>query len=354
MWKIISGMLEIKLDISNNASNYHDFFTFAINNIEGKILLTCLSYALYQSKIKGFAERSELTPEVKKEFDQLLDKKDFYEITVSILSSNLLLYLDEEWIKTKIKILFPENDQHLWKIAWESYISYQNLNPITYKLLKKHYLKAVLEYKEFTFSDKAIEGLGSHIILLYIHDLEDLENCSRAMWFNLHIWEKYKNTSQEQEVLVKILELWEFRINQIKSEESLKIEDYNRELGWYLMLFEKLPTQGRQIEILADILELTEGKAGTTSIFILDKLSKYVEIDPHNVLRIIKVLLIGSEQYFYLTEEAKILEIIEKIVKLKGLEEFKREVIHIAEMLLSEGFYGIRKTNFYNELNLSE
>ncbi|KKM03481.1 hypothetical protein LCGC14_1774000 [marine sediment metagenome] len=374
IWKSISDLLYMKLDeLDKTQISLHDndFVNYSINTFKGNIVLTFISYALYHARSIDRNEKSKMVPEVKETFEKLIDpENESVKIILSILAYNLynLIYLDEEWTKSKIDIIFPLDNQDLWKIAWESYISYNNLNQKVYKILEEHYKKAIIEYNDLSFSRKANEGFASHIVLLFIHNLVDLEENSivyhffehsdvearsRAMWFNLKIWDNYKNTDQQSNILAKLLELWSYRIKRKKTAVTSKSDDDFKEFQWYVNLFDKLPIGKDQILILIDVLELTAEKLSNSRLFMLDTIKKYIDITPLEVLQVIELLLKGSENILLFTgNDMKIIDIIDKIIKKEGINEYKDIIRRIAENLIEKANYEIIKAEFYKDLNL--
>lgn len=375
IWKIILDLLVIKIDELDRTKvilQYDDFVNYSINTFKGNVILTFISYALYHARNINRDKKNKMTPEVKETFEKLLNPEDeSVKIIHSILAYNLfnLFYLNENWTISKINSIFPLENQDLWKIAWESYISYNNLNQKVFKILKEHYEKAITEYNVLSFSRKTIEGIASHIMLLFVHNLVNLEENSivsnyfeyldvearsRAMWFNLKIWDSYKNTEQESYILSRLLELWKYRIEKIKSVDSSKIERlFYKELQWYVNLFDKIPVGKEQISILIDVLELTEGKLSASRLFTLDVIKKYIDISSMEVLQVIELLLKGSENILlFRGNDIKIIDIINEIIKKKGFNEYKDIIRRIAEILIELANFEITKTEFFKDLNL--
>ncbi len=355
-----------------NLSQYEDIVAYSINTFKGNLILTFLSYAVYHGRNMDITKKDKMTSEVKEVFNKLLDPGiGSAEIIRSILCShlNIIFYLNKEWLLSNIKELFPEKNKDLWRIGWESYIAYSDLNPIIYEVLRNDYRNAIVEFQKYSFSNKMSKGLAGHIILLYVYDLAelndksiihlffenvDLQTRSNAMWFILHLWDNNKGTAQEGKILHKILNIWEYRINQIQNIESLDLKKFERELKWYPRLFNKLPKGELQIMILTKVIELIEGRIETSIIDIMDVLKKYTEKYPNLVLKNIEYLLKGSqESYFIGRDEIKIIKIMEIIAEKGGIKVFRNELKKITELLLSKGHYEIKNAQFYPSLNIS-
>lgn len=376
IWKIISNLLLIKGDdleqLESKDFGDQDSVTYSINTFKGDVLLTFFAYALYSARNLKLPEEDRMIPQVKEKLEELMDIEiDSVEIIRSILCYHLhtLFYLNKNWTTEKIPILFPIENKNLWKIAWESYISYNDLNEYSYSLLREHYKTAIMEFENLLFSYKAMERLAMHIILLYIYDLEGLdegsvviqffqhansEYRSKAMWFNLKIWEMYANTDDQERILDKLVQLWKYRIDQVKKSPVLPVKERYEEFQWFAMLFEKFTVKELHIQLLIEVLELTEGNLGVSSNFIFDYLKNYINISPRKVLIVIEKLLKGEvSSWLYSNTEEKIIEIIDNIQNIHEIKDFEPLIINIIDFLSQKGFYEILKTDFYKKLDLS-
>ncbi|KKM19034.1 hypothetical protein LCGC14_1659720, partial [marine sediment metagenome] len=180
IWGIISFFLNIgdpdEDVIDENYINYEDFTTYSINTFKGIILDTFFQYAFYRARILDSPKSNIMALEVEDKLNKLLNPEiESVKIIRSIISQHLtdLYYLNEQWISTKISILFPRENRDLWKIAWESYVIYNKLNVTIYPQLKEHYKIAITEMMNL-ISGRALEYLAYHIIFLYVNEIEDL------------------------------------------------------------------------------------------------------------------------------------------------------------------------------------
>jgi len=86
---------------------------------------------------------------------------------------------------------------------------------------------------------------------------------------------------------------------------------------------------------------------------MLDTIKKYIDITPLEVLQVIELLLKGSENILLFTgNDMKIIDIIDKIIKKEGINEYKDIIRRIAENLIEKANYEIIKAEFYKDLNL--
>ncbi|MFX1236146.1 MAG: hypothetical protein ACFE8P_00345, partial [Promethearchaeota archaeon] len=338
---------------------------------KGKAISTFISYALHQAKKVSGDQRDRMVNEVKATLDYLMNPNlESVEIFRSILAFNIskLFYMSESWVRAIIYALFPIDNMNLWKIAWESYISYNNLNQKIYEILKDHYEKAVIENSNLSLSTKSIEGLAGHIMLLYFYDLAnlekdsivskffdimDIEARSRAMWFVLRIWDNHKNTNLESKFLSKILTIWSYRIEFMKTSDSLKFNEYFQELRWYALLFDKLPVGESQLSLLIEVLDIMGGEVGASGIFLIDAIRKYIDINPYGVLQVIELYCKKTGNMVFLIGNVnKIITIINDITEKNELDNFKEIIWKITNILLEYNHYEIKEAPFFKKLNI--
>lgn len=373
IWVIISFFLNIKepeleiLDIRD--TGYIDWVNYAINTFRGQVLQTFFKYSLYVAKILNLPQNKRMAPEVKKKLEALLNPEiDSVEIVRAMISFHLydIFYLDKKWASEKIALIFPEDNIKLWSIAWESYISYNRLHGKIYQLLRNHYKIAIDKLMSPLISNKALENLAFHVILIYIHKIEDIDEDSvftlffanaspelrsKAMWFTIKVYDNSVNTEDQEKILDRILAIWEYRIKEVKKNKNLTSEEKYKEFHWYGLLFEKLDIRSLHLELLVDVLDITEGNIDVFTNFILEVLKDYIEIDPYKVFSAIEKLLKGDVSvWLYVNTENKIINIINLVNDIYDVQDFKDEVKLIADLLTQKGFFKIRELDFFNDL----
>lgn len=373
IWELISIFLNIKesgLDsFDKKDSGYENYFYFSINTFKGKVLETLFKYSLYCARILNLPEDKKMVPEVKDKLEELLNPEiESVKIIRSIVAYHLydIFYLDKQWASTKIPVIFPEDIKELWRIAWESYISYSNLHGYIYPLMRNHYKIAVTQLGSPLFSNRALEGLTSHIILTYIYKFEDFDENSiatlffsnansqlrsRAMWFTIKVYDSVVNIDERDKVLDRILEIWEYRIREAKNNTILTSKDKYDEFRWYGLLFEKLDIRDLHLQILLNVLDLTEGNLDVFTNFILEILKNYIKIDAQKVLSAIKKLLKGDVSiWLNINTENIIIDIIKGVNKIYNIQDFKDILRGIADLLIEKGFFKIKELDFLTEL----
>ena len=360
IWGVILLFLSIEEPRSKaQDSHYRDYVNFSNNSYTGSVLILMIEYALHHASVSNLPPQHRMVSEVKEKLDEILDPKHISaKIIWSIISYNLynLFYLDEQWAISIIPIIFPKENQDLWLIAWESYISYNQLNSKIYSYLRNEYIIAIEMLVENTnFSYKSLEGLSTHMTLVFVFELEDLSEKSlipsflnnasskmrsKMMWFTYKIYIENKDISEKEQVLERILYLWEYVIEYLKQKQNLTVDEIYNEIQWYGHLFQKMEVQQKYIDLLNQVLELTKGNLGSTTIFIFDILKKYIEISPKSVLNVIEKILTGRvSSWLFQKSVNDIIEVVKLVNERYGIQDFNRELTKIGELLTDKGFY---------------
>ena len=360
IWGIVLLFLSIAEPRSKaQDSHYGDYVNFSINSYTGSVLSLLIAFALHYASVLNFPPQHRMVPEVMEKLDEIIDSKhNSARIIWSIISYNLynLFYLDEQWAISKLPIIFLKENQDLWLIAWESYISYNQLNSKMYSYLRNEYRIVIEMLVESTdFSYKSLEGLSSHMALAYVYELEDLnENSlipsflnnasskirSKMMWFTYKIYIENKNTSGKDQLLKRILYLWEYIIEYLNQKQNLTIDEIYNEIQWYGNLFQKMEVQQLYIDLLNQVLDLTKGNLGNSTNFIFNILKKYIELNPKSVLNVIEKLLNGNVSYWLFQKNVnEIIDIVKIVNEKYNIQDFNREITNIAELLTDRGFY---------------
>ena len=368
IWEIISYSFDIsvpELDLFDiKDSGYEDYVIFSINTFRGSVLRTFLAYALYCAKLFSLNENDRMLPEVKEKLEEILDPNtDTAIIDYSIISYRLfdIFYLNKDWATSKISIIFSVDNKEIWKIAWESYISYNNLNGYIYSHMYDHYLTAIVDMSSTLYTERALENLAYHIVLLFVNAIEDLQAGSiirlffsnatpelraRAMWHTIKVFDRASELDKKDEIIERIIELWEFRIRKAKSDESLTSEEKFKEFHWYGLLFEKLDVEDIYLQLLDEVLDLTKGNLDIFPHLILKILLNYIKLNSFGVLRIIIKLLKGKPlTWLYTNTESIIIDILKEISRKHEIQDFKVQYEDIADLLFHKGFFNARELN---------
>ncbi len=366
VWEIISYFFEIvvpeldSFDIRD--SGYQDYVNFSISTFRGSVIRIFLDYALFCAKLFTLPENDRMAPEVKEKLDDLLDpNKDIAIIDYSIISYRLydIFYLNKNWATSKIPIIFPLDNKEMRKITWECYISYNNLNGYIYNHMYDQYINAINDMSRTIYTERALENLAYHIVLLFVNAIEDLEEGSiirlffsnattelrsRAMWYTIKVFDHASKLEKKDEIIERIIELWKFRIRIAKSDGKLTTKEKSKEFQWYGFLFEKLDVEDIYLQLLDEVIDLTKGDLDIFPHSILKILLHYIELNSFGVLRIIiKLLKAKSQTWLYSYTESIIIDILKKISSKHEIQDFKDQYEEISDLLSYKGLFNARE-----------
>ena len=224
--------------------------TQSINTTRGEAMHTVVQYALWvrrnlekNSDGKALLERGfEEMPEVREVLEAHLDQTK--DPTVAIRSVYgqwfpWLALLDRNWAEGHIATIFPPDESlhHLRDAAWETYIIFCRPYDDTFEMLQGEYHRAIARLGEdstkWRSTYSAEEHLADHLMTFYWRGkipLDDPESlliqfyekasdklCSHAMSF---IGRILQNAMISEEILNRLMSLWEYRLAGIKASES--------------------------------------------------------------------------------------------------------------------------------------
>jgi hypothetical protein len=152
-----------------------DAVSYAMNTPAGNILTALIFLALRSARVNKEKLKTKTVrwSPIKDCFDQALEKNILEAYTLTGQYMWNLYYLDEGWIKEKIK-RFKDDDlkDDLWSAFMQGYLFPQPIKQL-YPLMHDHYKKAL----DFPFKDRdAVRGLVNHIAGAYLVELEELPN----------------------------------------------------------------------------------------------------------------------------------------------------------------------------------
>lgn len=150
-----------------------------LNSTPAKVYSALINYALRYARIYDEKTKSvRWTEPIKNNITKKLyrSNESSYEFSF-ILGRYLpnLLYLDERWVIDNINLIFPHNDENLWRAAFSGYMFNSQIYEDLYLLVKKHgnYDKALVT----DFVDtQATDMLVTHICTGWIEDIETIND----------------------------------------------------------------------------------------------------------------------------------------------------------------------------------
>lgn len=255
---------QILLDLSehpNPGLNEDDEFiaherpiTTAINSVRPTAIISLVSYSLKKAKLEGFQgydkeQESGLDPDILQVLEERL--RDPSTAVHSVYGQKILnlRWLDEEFVKENIDVIFPtegdKESRERFAAAWSAYLSANKWNPGSYNWLRDYYFHAIeLDRTEDKFKNHnggralVVHSLCSYLIqdetlndndslIAYFYSNITPERASSASW---QIW-KWGNSDTSFEVeWEKVRSLWSWRLNSFAGDK----EAYGQEFMWFV------------------------------------------------------------------------------------------------------------------------
>ncbi|MHA1285215.1 MAG: hypothetical protein ACTSQP_22170 [Promethearchaeota archaeon] len=354
--------IDIEL-IEDSAQNLEELYFSYDNTIKGNAIKLLILLLVKNKEKKIFPDK--LSNQINLILNELLNKDDSNkDLIISILASNLLnlIYIDEKWVANNLDKIFPRNKEVSWRKAWTGYIiKYKNrLNSTAYKILNKSYLKAINMIKHPKVSFNMNEGLIIHLLLAYVHGIDELKNGSklalfykkansdlrrRAMWLcSVKILDeinKEENVNERDLKYDRILKLWKYRLEKSKKK---KPNDVIQEFEWYFYNFSKMNRISEEnLDITLLILKKTRGNVGVYIKDILNKLKIYTPINKEKVLDILIEICKSKYQLNLFMSIPDIQELLNLFITEKLEENIKNKIHEIIDNLIRKGFQEFRE-----------
>lgn len=250
---ILNKMLEKRV----KSENITDISMYILNSSYGKIIT-----ALLYLSIRIFEKKKEWDSDIKNIYETLLENEilEAY-VIIGHYMPEFFNYLDKKWLEEKIKAFTSEKLKFdLWEGFMEDYLFINKVDIELYKLMRKHYLKAI----NYNFKEKIIEDrLAQHICVAYLQGFEDLPDKNGLFYKLLKNW----NPSHIREVIGFMwmqMELVLSEINEEKAPEIKKKMDNMRDriIDFWRWVYENKFKNKKEVtqddkEILSDFVRLT-------------------------------------------------------------------------------------------------
>ncbi len=174
---VAEGILLILAEKTNlQIEEDNGFIYLALNSPRGQVFSSMINYSLRHSRLFGKDAERWVKP-IKQYFDGLLSSPNQPPIelfvTLGLYLPNLL-YLDKEWVVSKVNQIFPFNNDKSWEAAFTGYLYSTNaVYSDLYMLLRQngHYQKGL----ETDFADShCVQRIIGHICVGYLEEWEKL------------------------------------------------------------------------------------------------------------------------------------------------------------------------------------
>lgn len=268
IWCILNVLIEdpnptIDQETQSESGNF-DPFTYSINCVRGEAMHCLIRYGLWckENLIKEDTSKFNFSevPELLEKLNTHLDKDHDPSHAVRSVYGHWfpwLILMDEDWAKTNIKSVFPEDERDFsdWKAAWMGYIMfrqpYNEVLPMMHVVYKKaiDYIGKASGHKASLSRDSMNERLVNHLMTFYWRGAFDLSEdglvktffsiapVSLKQYALLSIGRGMKNNPGdiEEKYLIPVQDLWNWRVS--VAQEAARPQDYADEMASFGVWF---------------------------------------------------------------------------------------------------------------------
>ncbi len=317
-------------NIYESGNGFNDAAIHYLNSTFGKFYDALLNLSLRSARIHKETKQDLWRPSIKQIFDRRLDRKSESSIDISVCLGGFLPnfnFLDQQWVKDNINLIFPKENEPHWQAAFEGYMSFvRNYYKDIYILFRNnnHILKAI----NSDFERQIAENLFAHIFLAYLSGLEKLDDPD-SMLSKIIESEKYNSTiahflwTQRDNPDVKaatVFPIWKRIFDNIilnpEDEENKRIISNLTQLLCY---FDNIPDD------LFDILSFSAKylRSGFGTVHFVEELNRLRKKELDKVGKLFSLLLNNDDYPTYKTEH--IIEIIEELYT-KGHKDLANDI----------------------------
>lgn len=312
----------VKKDFDDYENN-SDIISSIINSSYGSIYNAVLSFLLKKDRVlESQGSKQFVIPDnFKNIFNDILSKDNEKSLVLKVFISyhlhNFLLYLDKEWTKGNIDIIYSEKNEIAFYSSLEIYfIGIPYFYKDIYIMFKsKGYLNKVMEH---SFENKRIyNSFMQHVCFGYFNEIEDLsetgffrKNMNSLTGNQLYIFIRFlKNLNITEQIKTKITPLCKtiYKILEAKKTD----EDFYGAIAESIYLIEKIELI--DIEIVDFAISSIDYIKDEYSYFMPDLLLKHANSTPQLVGRIFLKLL--EKDFYLLLYKEKNKELLDAINK---------------------------------------
>jgi hypothetical protein len=154
-----------------------DPVTYVLNSTFGKVITALINLSCRIARLedeKGEKEDIKWSDDIKNTYEKMLRDGIPEAYILFGLHMPPLYAIDRSWTEQKVKE-FESIEEQLWSIFMSGYLFNRRLYHDLYKLMKKHYSKAIF----YSFREEsAEEGVIQHIALAYLNGIENISENS--------------------------------------------------------------------------------------------------------------------------------------------------------------------------------
>lgn len=219
-----------------------DYVTYTLNTSLGKAITALILLTLRIARVndKNITKNEiKWAPKYKEKYEEVLSNKIIEGFTNFGRYMPNFYYLDNEWVKEKIRNFEDEKGSKYWEAFINGYLSIGRVYDNLFSLMKSHYQYSI----SYDFSDKRDnEYLVQHISLAYLRGQEPIDTADSLFkqildefkyeqiediigFFWMQRGHLTAQNKTNEKIRRKIIEFWKWLYEKYKSKEILSVED---------------------------------------------------------------------------------------------------------------------------------
>ncbi|MFX0200420.1 MAG: hypothetical protein ACFFCW_30240 [Candidatus Hodarchaeota archaeon] len=312
IYDIVRPLLELKEE--KDTTYDKDPMQLRCNSVTGEALDRCVSLGIVCRKDFEKQWQDSFRDKIRNAFEKVLNEiKTPW--TYCTFGSDLsrIYWFDREWVEAKIGIILSNE---MWDIVWNTYLKWGRPSRDLFVFLAGQgiYSKAISKLEkvdEVESEEKIEEKLSDHLVIAYFngwlendlgHVYEEfltkatdslLGHTSEFFTTGFKYLNEQPDEENKKEVIVRLKEYWEQRLNNISSEPEKHIEEAKGLTSWII----DSPFETKDVlQLFSRTLTITKGKIERKDDIghSINNLCKFAVEDSLTALKCIRKLLINE------------------------------------------------------------
>jgi len=333
----------------------------ALNDLDGKSMGLLFDFIFWSSRVNGSKTNMDVNAE--KVLEMILDKTiDDPSCVRTVIGMRIPFLYSQypEWTMKNWEKILPDVTSHrkAWKLTWEGYILANKVYRDVYAVLRSNYIVAIRKIEGC--SEEARAKLISHLVISYIHGLEDIDDSLlmvissksdskvrglilRDMGYVLSA--NLEKLSQEKcgEIANRCSSYWGWRLHEIKPPGDREKVALSEEFKEITGLFTSLPrNESDNLQMLQKTMELTGGVVHRPQQ-IIEKLIDYAGVNDFSIVAILYRILKADyptwEREFCREGLFKLLSTL----RTNADVELNEKIAIVADVVVHQGFFEFRE-----------
>ena len=367
IWKLIQKLLNVKdlnketeLKAIETQRMPRDMSLNSVMGISVNLIFDYISWIIKSDEEKYKLEKNKLNkyfPEVLEILDTLLLEPLYTTRYVIARYFYYLCYLDIEWASNQFPVIFTTNGEELdfFEAAWSGFLDHNRVVLKYFNILRPAYMYALsLLNEDFKIIPYSKESFANHLIILYLNQLEDLDDQDSLIFkFFKEAAGDYRKSAIRNigNFLSKNQTIDDFEEKKQRFKKLLdhrfkeyykgNVNDYETEFNGYIYffinsIFEEDWTINRLLDLLKILNSKFEGRW-----YVIDILQDHVRMFPFKVIECLSLVLKHEVKDDYIIYEEKYKQVLQELIDLDN-QDVTEKVHELVDFLFRRNLHNFR------------